>query len=129
MSDRLLVVLYKLHCAANAITPSNKLPPELLRAIFSFLCPGSHRDWEKRFITPYKDLLAVSRVCRHWRETAFSATELWTHILGRSMPVEWDVSIARLCVRRSGGRPLDFSYIPQFGLDPLCAGELIQDCP
>ena len=128
MSGRLLVVLSKLRYTANAITPSNKLPPELLRAIFSYLCPWSYRDWGRKFITHYKELLAVSRVCRRWREIAVSATELWTHIiLGRSAPVKWEVSVARLCVRRSGVRPLDFSYTPTTGLNPLSAEELIPE--
>jgi len=128
MSHRLLVILSELHYAANSITPSNKLPPELMRAIFSFFCPGTHCDWEKSLIMPYKDLLAVSHVCRHWREIAVSATELWTHIiLGHRTPVKSEASIARLCVRRSGGRPLDFFITPTSVFAPPSAEELIPD--
>ena len=130
MSDRLFVVLSKLCYAANSITPSNKLPPELLRTIFSFLCPGSHHNWEKSQIMPYKNLLAVSHVCRNWREIAATATELWAHIiLGHNPRAEREVSIAQLCARRSGGRPLDF-YITAAAssvFDRLRVKELILD--
>ena len=128
MSDRLLAVLSKLLYAANSITPSNKLPPELLRAIFSFLCPGSHGDWERSLAMPYKDLLAVSHVCRHWRDIAVSATELWAHIiLGHSASAKWEASIAQLCTHRSGGRPLDCFVNPMSVLPSLRVEELIPD--
>ena len=120
MSDRLLVVLSKLHYAANAIAPSSKLPPEILRAVFSYLRPGTHHDWEDSLISPYTDVLAASCVCRHWREIAISATELWTDIIlgvGNASPAE-EARLALLCVRRSGARPLDFLYGSSSSLDP-----------
>jgi hypothetical protein len=131
MSDRLLVILSKLHYAANAIAPPNKLPPELLRAIFSYLHPGTHRDWEAEQTPPYTDLLAVSRVCRNWREIAASATELWTYIIIAGdvggVPVEEEIYTARLCMHRSGVRPLDLLYTASSAFDPLSVEELIPD--
>jgi len=129
MNDRLLVVLSKLRYAANAIAPPNKLPPELLRAIFSYLCPDTRRDWEVERTPPYAYLLAVSRVCRHWRDIAVSATELWTYIIfaaSGNFPTEEEISIARLCTSRSGVRPLDFFYTSLHS-DFLRAEELIPD--
>jgi len=129
MSDRLLVVLSKLHYAANAIAPSSKLPPEILRAVFSYLRPGTHHDWEDSPISPYTDVLAASHVCRHWREIAVSATELWTDIIlgvGNTSPEE-ETRFALLCVRRSGVRPLDFLYGSSSSLDPPDLMEVIPD--
>jgi len=129
MRDRLLVVLSKFHYAANAIAPPNKLPPELLRAVFSYLRPRARRDLDAKRTSSYEDLLAVSRVCCYWREIAVSATELWAHIiLNRSVPVRGEVPIARLCVCRSGVRPLDFYYTPSPEPGPFSVEELIPDC-
>ena len=127
LSGRIQVTLSRLHYAANATAPSNKLPPELLCAVFFYLCPDAKCDWEIEQPLPYADLLAVSRVCRHWREVAVSATELWTHIifsLGCNMSVKEEISTARLCLRRSGVQPLNFFYIAS--LSPS-AEELIPD--
>ena len=77
---------------------------------------------------PYKDLLAVSHVCRHWRDIAVSATELWAHIiLGHSASAKWEASIAQLCAHRSGGRPLDCFINPMSMLASLRVEELIPD--
>ena len=124
-----MVVLSKLHYVANAIAPPNKLPPELLRAIFSYLRPSTHCDWEEERIPPYADLLAVSRVSRHWREIAVPATELWAYIIVASgnVPVKEEVSIARLCMRRSGVQPLDFFYTPSSAFGRFTAEEFIPD--
>jgi len=129
MNDRLLVVLSKLRYAANAIAPSSKLPPEILRAVFSYLRPGTHHDWEDGPTSPYTDVLAASRVCRRWREIAVSATELWTDIIlgvGNTPPEE-ETRLALLCVRRSGVRPLDFLYGSSSSLDPPDLVEVIPD--
>ena len=125
MSGRLLLVLSKLHYAANAITPSNKLPPELLRAVFSYLRPGTHHDWEEGPVPPYRNILTVGCVCRHWREIAVSATELWTNIIlgASSVPAEKEMQIALLCMRRSGAQPLDFFGCPP----PLGPPEVIPE--
>lgn len=41
--------------------------------------------------------------------------------------MEWEVSVARLCIHRSGVRPLDFPCSPASGLNPLSAEELIPE--
>jgi len=105
-----LVVLSKLHYAANATAPLNKLPPELLHAIFSYLCPETHRNWDVERTSPYEDLLAVTHVCRHWRDIAVSATGLWTYIILAAGFMKGEISIAQLCMRRSGVQPLDLFY-------------------
>ena len=48
-------------------------------------------------------------------------------ILGHTAPAKREVSIARLCVCRSGGRPLDFFITPTSALDPLSVKALIPD--
>ena len=97
--------------------------------MFSYLSPSTECNWEVEQTPPYADLLAVGRVCRYWREVAISATELWTHIIfsvSCTVPVKEELSIAKLCMRRSGMQPLDFFYTTPFpGL--LRAEDLIPD--
>jgi hypothetical protein len=128
INDRVFIVLSKLRYAANAIVPLNKFPPELLRAVFSHLCPDTRCFWKCESTPPYADLLAVGRVCRRWREISVSATELWTHIIlaGGDVPEEEERFIARLCMRRFGVQPLDFFYTIPFSELPN-PQELIPD--
>ena len=117
VSDRVLAVLSQFYYVANAVAPPNKLPPELLRMVFFHLRPSTDHDWETEQTPPYANLFAVSRVCRCWREVAISASELWTHIIlsaSRAVPLEKEISTARLCMSRSGGQPLDFFYTALF---------------
>lgn len=129
IDDRLSVVISKLRYVANTTTLPYRLPPEHLRGIFAHLCPDAHYDWTRCRTPPYADLCAVSNVCRHWREIAISAPELWTYIILSASPGVSEIqerSVARLCILRSGVRPLDlfcttsFSYL-------LNAGGLIPD--
>lgn len=127
ISDRLLAVLCKLHYAANTIAPPNTLPPEILLTVFSYLCPGAHRDWDAEPMPPYASLLAVTRVCHRWREIAVSATELWTRIiLTGPQSIDRGIFVAQPCVRRSGVQPLDFYCATRFS-KLVKAEELIPD--
>ena len=129
MNDRLEAVALKLRGAANIFAPANKLPPELLRAIFLHLRPDIYCDWTRSSTLPYADLCAISRVCRRWRGVAISAPELWTCIILADSPDESEMDetpMARLCMLRSGARPLDLFYPLSFGYLFL-DGELIPD--
>ena len=110
IDDRLAAVVFKLRDATNIIALPGGFPPELLRAIFFHLRPDTRRDWTRCETSPYADLRATSRVCRRWREIAISAPELWTYIILSDNPdgSEMDETcMARLCMLRSGARPLD----------------------
>jgi hypothetical protein len=62
----------------NALSPISSLPPEVLAAIFSLLCPPSpdrnpgHDHHLSR--------LHVSHVCHRWREIALNHPSLWSHV-------------------------------------------------
>ncbi len=61
----------RLHTTHNSITLVNRLPPELLATIFSYVCSTSDKN---------ADLICISHVCTHWRTIALDAGGLWTHI-------------------------------------------------
>ena len=129
MNDRLFAVLSKLRRVASAIVPPKKLPPELLRTIFSYLRPGYRHGWIEGSSLPYANLLAASHVCRIWREVAVSATELWTDIiLGAGYAsVGAEIAMTLLCVHRSGVRPLDFIYTSLSSIDPPDVADAVPD--
>ncbi|KAJ7187019.1 hypothetical protein C8R46DRAFT_850402, partial [Mycena filopes] len=65
----------------------NRLPPELLAAIFVLVCEGSKLGdytW-----------VACSHICSSWRRLALDTAPLWSHIVFTSS--EW----MRLCLERS----------------------------
>jgi len=62
------------------ITQIDRLPPELLAAIFFHLSkqePDLHGREASYFV---QDLVSISHVCRTWRQVAVTAPELWTEI-------------------------------------------------
>jgi hypothetical protein len=77
----------------KALTPISTLPPELLSRIFRLharedppLSPGLHRlGW-----------IAVTHVCRHWRQVALKDPLSWSRIMGFSPSAEW---VAEMLVR------------------------------
>jgi len=87
----------------NASVPVNRLPPEILAHIFSFVqlhsqgpsfrLPKYHNKWMK-----------VTRVCQHWRTVALSFPYLWSHVHVRK-PL--DRKIAMKNVERSAQSPLN----------------------
>lgn len=65
----------------------NRLPPELLSYIFQFIpqpCYVSDRYAPFASFTRTEDLLPVTHVCRHWRQTALSTPRLWHSISSRA---------------------------------------------
>ncbi|KAF8504902.1 hypothetical protein F5888DRAFT_802940 [Russula emetica] len=75
------------------LRPINRLPPELLVHIFSFLGGGT-------FVVP------ASQVCRRWRDVALDTFSLWTVIRE-----EDSVSAAERFMERSRHAKLDVSFI------------------
>ncbi|KAI0757765.1 hypothetical protein C8Q80DRAFT_1265624 [Daedaleopsis nitida] len=81
------MVMHMRH-AINASCPVNKLPPELLSDLFHIIHEGQHdgrvelgaafSESEKK--NGSRALLALTHVCRHWRDVAFSTPWFWTHI-------------------------------------------------
>jgi hypothetical protein len=79
----------------------NRLPPELLAAIFVHLSkqklplPGCKDSYFVR------DLVSVTHVCRFWRQAAINAPELWTEITIRN------AEAIKAFLERSGELPLN----------------------
>ena len=63
----------------NALQPISSFPPEILAAIFSFLCLpgipslGGDRDQNRA-------QFRLSHVCHRWREIVLNQPQLWSHI-------------------------------------------------
>ncbi|KAI0757858.1 hypothetical protein BC629DRAFT_1598250 [Irpex lacteus] len=113
---RLESTLQDANLVNNCVAPINRLPPELLGAIF-----------EQLRYTPYwmeKDLWAtcnypcvypwpmVQAVCRYWRYTAINTPALWTHVCvsekhqQKLTDSDHKENILRVSFERSGNLPL-----------------------
>ena len=60
----------------NALSPISSLPPEVVTAIFSHLCPLS----PDRNPDHHLARLRISHVCHQWREIALNHAFLWSHL-------------------------------------------------
>lgn len=87
----------------NASVPVNRLPPEILAHIFSFVQPYSQGP-PFPLPTTYNEWLKVTHVCQHWRTTALSFPRLWSHIHVRKL---LDRKIAVKNIKRSAQSPLN----------------------
>ena len=54
----------------NSLAPINRIPPDVL----SFIPDYCHAD------DADQDLIALSHVCRHWRDVFISRSSLWTQL-------------------------------------------------
>ncbi|KAF9650285.1 hypothetical protein BDM02DRAFT_3080723, partial [Thelephora ganbajun] len=62
-------ILLDVRTWANTFSPVNRLPPEILSLIPTFL----HYKRSRR------SLIEWSQVCRYWRNTFINTPALWTH--------------------------------------------------
>ncbi|KAI0648226.1 hypothetical protein C8Q79DRAFT_954424 [Trametes meyenii] len=69
--QELLVEIASLHCVLNDTRPVNRLPPELLRMVFTYALVEKHDS--------NGHLIWITHVCKHWRAVALNAPALWTH--------------------------------------------------
>ncbi|KAJ3543545.1 hypothetical protein NMY22_g3112 [Coprinellus aureogranulatus] len=67
-----------LESSCNALSPPNRIPPEILSRIFLIV------QWRSRARGPGRPgnlaWIRVTHVCRHWRDTALECTTLWTNL-------------------------------------------------
>ena len=98
----------RLRFTANALTLINQLPPEILCEVFFHLRPVIRRGSKQLRPTraPFRDLLAVTHTCRHWRTTAITAANLWSQLIVKDPHRNFD-NMTRLFISRSGELPLD----------------------
>ncbi|KAI0039415.1 hypothetical protein FA95DRAFT_1026921, partial [Auriscalpium vulgare] len=62
----------------NSLLPVARLPPEILRDIFTFCSEMDHPRIQVRYY--HVGWLKVTHVCRNWRNVALAHLGLWTHI-------------------------------------------------
>ncbi|KAH9923576.1 hypothetical protein B0H21DRAFT_158779 [Amylocystis lapponica] len=92
----------------NSSAPVNRLPVELLVAIFSRL--PSFEDTLVFFIDQYYvSLITMTAVCRHWRAVALATPTLWTQI-DAAKPLE----LTNLCLARSMSMPIEIYATPSW---------------
>ena len=85
--------LSTIHVSMNTYREINRLPPEVLALIPSFL-------------TSHKDLVSTTHVCNHWRNTIIASPPLWSSFNNETM----DENLVAAYLDRCGGTPLDVSF-------------------
>ena len=63
----------------NALQPISSIPPEILTAIFSFLCLSDVPSLRVK-LAQNRTRLRISHVCHQWREIALNQPQLWSHV-------------------------------------------------
>ena len=86
-------ILVTIRSAMNETVPINRLPPEILGRVLEF------REDDR-------DLISATHVCNRWRSALTSAPPLWTKVVFR------DSNRVLAYLTRSGGLPIDVSFIP-----------------
>ena len=87
--------------APTIVAQNNRLPPEMLAAIFFHLSKRKTALTGRKSSHLVRDLVSVTHVCRFWRQAAISAPEVWTDI-----PIN-SVEVAKVFLERSGELPLN----------------------
>ncbi|KAI0041443.1 hypothetical protein FA95DRAFT_1611006 [Auriscalpium vulgare] len=78
----------------NSLIPVARLPPEIIRAIFAF-CSDIDRPWIEEGLSDYPGWLAVTHVCRRWRDVALEYPGLWADVLYSLGPAWADAFVER----------------------------------
>ncbi|KAI3621426.1 hypothetical protein WG66_006446 [Moniliophthora roreri] len=91
----------------SLLSPIHRVPPEILRHIFTFCCT---RNWLQLSPTSASPVLAISSTCSRWRENALSMPTLWSQICIRFEEWKEDyhalTSLTHLFLGRSKSSPL-----------------------
>ena len=85
--------LSTIHVSMNTFPTVNRLPPEVLALIPSFLIS-------------YKDLVLATHVCNHWRRTITASPALWSSLDNEMMHED----LLTTYMDRCGDAPLDVSF-------------------
>ena len=104
-------VLHLIRSLKNRLAPINRIPPEVLTLIPDF--------WDTR--DRDQDVIALSHVCRAWREAFTSYSSLWTDLDCV------DAEKTRVYLKRSGSSPINLWIDVEDG--PLPHGPLLQLLP
>ncbi|KAF5353518.1 hypothetical protein D9756_008021 [Leucocoprinus leucothites] len=104
---------------AALLSPSNRLPPDILQEVFYHCLPTTHNAIMSITEAP----LSLGRVCSRWRQIVYSTPKLWTsiHIVASTTPSikPRPVDLARMdaissWLSRSGVLPLSISLYRDF---------------
>jgi hypothetical protein len=87
------LALSTIHLSMNTFPKINRLPPEVLALIPSFL-------------TSHKDLVFTTHVCRHWRNTIIASPSLWSYLDNETMHKD----LVAVYMDRCGDAPLDVNF-------------------
>jgi len=93
--------LSKIHSSMNTFPGINRLPPEVLALIPSFL-------------TEQKDLVSTTHVCRHWRNTIVASPPLWSPPDNETVHKD----LVAAYIDRCGGTPLDVNFSSESDKNP-----------
>ncbi|KAI6162406.1 hypothetical protein EDD17DRAFT_1577499 [Pisolithus thermaeus] len=64
----------------NALSHACRLPPELLSMIFLHYARDWYTDPGSKFMGQVVPWVAVSYVCRTWRDVALNCSAIWGHL-------------------------------------------------
>ncbi|EIW84674.1 hypothetical protein CONPUDRAFT_162042 [Coniophora puteana RWD-64-598 SS2] len=87
-----LHIVQQLRTRRNTLMPACCLLPEVLSEIFSYLVPIRVHD--------NHDIIAVTHVCRCWRDVALAFPHLWSHIHSR-LSSSSQISLAEMMYERA----------------------------
>ena len=89
----------------NAVSPTARLPNEIMTTIFRLVVDQSIHDNPKH---PYGWII-ITHVCQRWREIAIGTAGLWAHVaIGVDDPNPSADSLINTVISRSKGAPLTF---------------------
>lgn len=90
-------LLIRLNELSNSRKPVQRLPPDIVIEIATYLSPRTCGG-------DYQPLVAMSQVCRYWREALLSDTKNWSFISSDS------IDLLPLSLERSGSHPLEIVF-------------------
>ncbi|KXN82029.1 hypothetical protein AN958_03280 [Leucoagaricus sp. SymC.cos] len=101
------------------LSPSNRLPPDILQEIFYHCLPTAHNA----VMSIYEPPLSLGFVCTRWRNIVYSTPRLWTSIHIVATPLSPPMDVARRSatsawLTRSGILPLSISMFMGIGVSP-----------
>ncbi|KZV73009.1 hypothetical protein PENSPDRAFT_733174 [Peniophora sp. CONT] len=119
-SDNLAIISHETDLSSHSDRQNERLPPEILTVIFNhvFRLHIAYKFLRKAYDGKYREipwstLVAITGVCRFWREVALSKAEWWS-----CLPTH-NISATELFIKRSQSYPLAFVVNTGFADRPL----------
>jgi len=106
------LALSRIRASMNTFPTINRLPPEVLALIPSFL-------------TTHKELVFTTHVCRHWRNIIIASPPLWSFLDNEAMHSD----LVATFMDRCGDTPLDVSFSSESNKNRLLLDKLVLHSP